>query len=228
MTKRVYHRKITKWEPEDFVLEMNTVWSFPERGNWATYDAKYRGNWSPYVPRNLILRYSKEGDLILDQFAGGGTTLLEAKLLNRNIIGVDVNSIALDRCKKKTAFDHPNTGKVYIKQGDARNLDFIPDGKISLICTHPPYANIIKYSEDAERDLSLLSVQEFLSEMQTVALESYRVLKRGGYCAILMGDMRKEGRVIPMSFDVMKVFENVGLKIKEIAIKEKHNCKATD
>ena len=43
-------------------------------------------NWSPYIPRNILLRYSKEGDLVLDQFAGGGTTLVEAKLLNRCLL----------------------------------------------------------------------------------------------------------------------------------------------
>ena len=96
-------KKITKWEPDDFELEMTTHWSFPKRGDWATHDAKWRGNWSPYIPRNIILRYSKEGDVVLDQFAGGGTTLVEAKLLNRDIIGVDVNDVALDRCKEKIA-----------------------------------------------------------------------------------------------------------------------------
>ena len=94
-------KKIKKWEPDDFELEMNTVWSFPDRGSWATHDSKWRGNWSPYIPRNLLLRYSSEGDLVLDQFAGGGTTLVEAKLLNRNIIGVDVNPDALERCREK-------------------------------------------------------------------------------------------------------------------------------
>ena len=96
---------VTKWDPDDFELEMNTVWSFPNRGNWATHDAKYRGNWSPYIPRNLLLRYSNEGDMILDQFAGGGTTLVEAKLLNRNIIGVDINPDSIERCKEKCDFE---------------------------------------------------------------------------------------------------------------------------
>ena len=115
------NKKIKKWEPEDFELEMTTHWSFPKRGDWATHDAKWRGNWSPYIPRNIILRYSQEGDLVLDQFAGGGTTLVEAKLLNRDIIGVDVNDAALDRCREKTDFDYePAKGKVYIKKGDAR------------------------------------------------------------------------------------------------------------
>ena len=123
---------------------MTTHWSFPKRGDWATHDAKWRGNWSPYIPRNIILRYSGEGDLVLDQFAGGGTTLVEAKLLNRDIIGVDINDIALERCKEKTSFEYePAKGKVYIKKGDARRLDFVPDESIDLICTHPPYANII-------------------------------------------------------------------------------------
>ena len=50
--------------PENFEQEMTSVWSFKERGDWATHNPNYRGNWSPYIPRNLILRYSKEKDLI--------------------------------------------------------------------------------------------------------------------------------------------------------------------
>lgn len=219
--------KKVKWEPDGFELETNTVWSFPQRGNWATHDAKYRGNWSPYIPRNLLLRYSNEGDLVLDQFAGGGTTLVEAKLLNRNVIGVDVNPKALDRCREKTDFEHLNAGKVYIKKGDARKLDFVTDEDIDFICTHPPYSDIIKYSDDIDDDLSRLSVKDFLSAMNDVAEESFRVLKKDCFCAILMGDTRKKGHVVPMSFEVMKIFEGVGFKTKEIIIKEQHNCKAT-
>ena len=209
------NKKIKKWEPEDFELEMTTHWSFPKRGDWATHDAKWR-------------RYSQEGDLVLDQFAGGGTTLVEAKLLNRDIIGVDVNDAALDRCREKTDFDYePAKGKVYIKKGDARNLDFVPDESIDLICTHPPYADIIKYSDGLKNDLSQLKVKDFFEEMKKVASESYRVLKKDKFCAILMGDTRQKGCMIPMSFDVMKIFQDAGFKLKELIIKEQHNCKAT-
>lgn len=220
--------KITKWEPENFELEMTTHWTFPQRGNWATHDAKWRGNWSPYIPRNIILRYSNEKDLILDQFAGGGTTLVEAKLLNRNIIGVDVNDVALNRCKEKVDFKHMGAdGKVFLKKGDARNLDFISDNSIDLICTHPPYANIIEYSEDIEEDLSRLKIKDFLEEMKKVASESYRVLKKDKFCEVLIGDTRQKGHMIPLSFYVMQVFEEAGFKMKEMIIKEQHNCKAT-
>lgn len=221
-------KKIVKWEPEDFELEMTTHWSFPKRGDWATHDAKWRGNWSPYIPRNILLRYSEENDLVLDQFAGGGTTLVEAKLLNRNIIGVDVNETALARCREKINFEHSGAnGKVYLYKGDARTLDFIKDNSIDLICTHPPYADIIKYSEDIEVDLSHLKVKDFLIAMRDVAVESYRVLKKDKFCAVLMGDTRQKGHMIPMSFEVMKLFQSAGFKLKELVIKEQHNCKAT-
>ena len=219
---------IQKWEPVDFKMESNSIWNFPQRGYWATHDSKYRGNWSPYIPRNVILRYSKENDWLLDQFAGGGTTLVEAKLLNRNIIGIDVNDSALARCKKKCSFERENAGKVVIRKGDARKLDFIPDNKIDLICTHPPYADIIKYSESLDNDISLYSVDKFLIQMEIVATECYRVLKKGKFCAFLIGDMRKQGNVIPLGFKLMSVFESVGFVLKETIIKQQHKCSSTD
>ena len=217
----------TKWEPDDFELETNTVWSFPNRGNWATHNAKYRGNWSPYIPRNIILRYSKEQDIVLDQFVGSGTTLIETKLLNRVSIGVDINPQSLEIARAHTDFEKENTGIVKLHHGDARNLNFIDDNSIDLIATHPPYANIIQYSEDIEGDLSHLAVPEFLEEMRKVAAESYRVLKKDKFCAVLIGDTRQKGCMVPMGFNVMEVFKGAGFKLKEIIIKEQHNCKAT-
>ncbi|MDD4315894.1 MAG: DNA methyltransferase [Clostridia bacterium] len=213
--------------PENFELETNTVWSFPDRGKWATHDAKYRGNWSPYIPRNVILRYSVEGDTVLDQFVGGGTTLVEAKLTNRNAIGIDINPTATEITKQKCGFECDSTSIISIQQGDARKLTNIADESIDLICTHPPYADIIKYSENIDSDLSRLSIKPFLSEMRKVAEECYRVLKKDKYCAVLMGDTRKNGMVQPLAFETMGIFEIAGFKTKEIIIKEQHNCKAT-
>jgi len=220
-------KKILKWEPDNFELQTNTVWSFPDRGKWATHDAKYRGNWSPYIPRNIILRYSNEGDMVLDQFAGGGTTLVEAKLLKRNIIGVDINPKSIKLCKEKINFERENCGNVIIKKGDARKLKFITDESIDLICTHPPYANIIEYSNDIKEDLSHLNIKEFLPEIYKVAEESYRVLKKDKFCAVLMGDTRQKGMVQPLAFQTMEMFRLAGFKLKEIIIKEQHNCQAT-
>jgi DNA modification methylase len=165
--------------------------------------------------------------LILDQFVGGGTTLVEAKLLNRNCIGIDVNPHALLRCKEKCNFIGDNYGKIEIHEGDARDLHFINTESIDLICTHPPYADIIKYSDGIKNDISHLCINDFLEQIKIVASECYRVLKNTKFCAILMGDMRKKGHVVPLGFEVMKLFVNAGFKTKEIVIKEQHNCKAT-
>ena len=213
-------------QPENFELETNTVWAFPDRGKWATHDAKYRGNWSPYIPRNVILRYSKEGDTVLDQFVGGGTTAVEAKLTNRNFIGIDINPTALEITKNKLDFECDFSGQIEILQGDARKLP-LPDNSIDLICTHPPYSDIIHYSENIDGDMSLMSMKEFLFEIGKVADECYRVLKKDKFCAVLMGDTRKKGMVQPLAFETMRVFEMAGFKTKEIIIKEQHNCKAT-
>ena len=213
-------------QPENFELETNTVWAFPDRGKWATHDAKYRGNWSPYIPRNVILRYSKEGDTVLDQFVGGGTTAVEAKLVHRNFIGIDINPSAIELSKKKCKFDFDTQATTTLSVGDARKLD-LPDKSMDLICTHPPYADIIHYSEDIEGDLSLLPTKPYLFEMGKVAQECYRVLKKDKFCAVLMGDTRKNGMVQPLAFEVMQLFQLAGFKSKEIIIKEQHNCKAT-
>ena len=213
-------------QPENFELETNTVWAFPDRGKWATHDAKYRGNWSPYIPRNVILRYSQEDDTVLDPFVGGGTTAVEAKLTNRNFIGFDINPAAVERSRQKCEFSFDTTASTQIELGDARSMP-LNDASVDLICAHPPYADIIHYSDDIEGDLSLLPMKDFLFEMGKVAQEFHRVLKKDKFCAILMGDMRKKGMVQPLAFETMRVFELAGFKTKEIIIKEQHNCKAT-
>ena len=148
--------------------------------------------------------------------------------MNRDIIGVDCNDGALERCREKTDFDYPPAqGKVYLYKGDARDLYFQSDESIDLICTHPPYADIIQYSDNIPEDLSRLKVKDFLEQMKPVAEECYRVLKKDKFCAILMGDTRQKGCMVPLSFDVMKIFESAGFKLKEIIIKEQHNCRAT-
>lgn len=218
---------IKEWEPRNFKMEATTIWSFKDRGKWATHSGKYRGNWSPYIPRNLILRYSKEGDTVLDPFLGSGTTLVETKLLKRIGIGIDVNPDSIEIAKENVRFQNNSEYEPYIYNYDSRNLNFLKDNSIDLICAHPPYANIIRYSENIKGDLSLLDIDDFLTEISKVANELFRVLKRDKYCAILIGDTRRNKHIIPLGFQVMQEFLNAGFVLKENIIKEQHNCQAT-
>lgn len=214
--------------PENFKLEESTIWSFPDRGKWATHSGKYRGNWSPYIPRNLILRYTKENDWVLDQFLGSGTTLIEAKLLGRNAIGVDVNSESIKLSNYNLNFTNQTNSKIFTRQGNARDLSFIKNSSMDLICMHPPYADIIKYSDGILEDMSHLQYEDFLLAMKDVANEAYRVLKKNSICAFMIGDIREKGYVRPLGMNSMNIFVASGFKLKEIIIKEQHNCRSTD
>lgn len=225
MIKSYSNEKMFKLQPDNFQLETTSIWSFPNRGSWASHNGSYRGNWSPYIPRNIILRYSKKGDIVLDQFLGSGTTLIEATLLERRGIGIDINPNSIKTSSEKLYNLTDNNIDIYL--GDARKLDRISNESIDLICSHPPYANIIKYSSGITGDLSNLSMDDFLSNMGDVAKESYRVLKNGKYCSIMMGDIRKNKNIIPLGFKTMEIFTKEGFVLKEIIIKEQHNCSST-
>ena len=216
-----------EWEPKEFKMEATTVWSFRNRGKWATHNGKYRGNWSPYIPRNLILRYSKEGDTVLDPFLGSGTTLIETKLLKRKGIGIDINPASIKLARNNLDFYKNNEFEPEVYNSDSRNLSFLIDNSIDLICAHPPYANIIQYSENIRGDLSLLDIDDFLGEMSLVSKELFRVLKNNRYCAVLIGDTRKNKHIVPLGFYVMQEFLKAGFVLKENIIKEQHNCQAT-
>jgi DNA modification methylase len=140
------------------------------------------------------------------------------------------NMVSFDRLN----FPYRPLDEDYVKpsmdlfQGDARDLDLIKDDSIDLVATHPPYAGIIKYTgERVPGDLSSLKLEPFLAAMRQVAAESYRVLKPGRHCAILIGDTRKHKHYIPISARVLEQFLDAGFILREDIIKIQHKMKST-
>lgn len=232
-----------KLPPLDFEQECSTVWSFPRRGNWITHNSKYRWNWSPEVVRNLILRYSKEWDLLLDPMIWWWTTAIEAKILKRDLVCYDINPEAIKLTESFLDFDAPvlsdipfikgelkgNTKiKVLLHDATVKNDD-LKDESVDFVLMHPPYLDIIKYSDwKIKEDLSNIhNLDKFCDEIEKVAKESFRVLKPWSYCAVLMWDTRRSKMYIPLAFNVMQRFLNVWFALKEDIIKVQHNCKAT-
>lgn len=214
---------------KDFIPERTTVWDFPIRGDWATHKGDYRGNFAPQIARNVLLNYSSEGEMVLDPMCGSGTTLIEARLLNRNAIGYDINQNAVDITRARLAFDVFNSSQQRVERGDVRTLSALAENSIDLILTHPPYANIVKYSDNQNPDdlSSISSIHEFLDELEIGIRELYRVLKANRYCAILIGDTRKGQHYVPLSHFVLDRCLKVGFALKEEIIKTQHNTTYT-
>lgn len=214
--------------PGEFLMEVTTLWTFPRRGDWATHSPEYRGNWAPEIARNLIERYSSAGETVLDCFVGGGTTAIEARLLGRRFMGRDINPVAIQATEEALEFD---PDRVYyepdVRVGDATRMRDIATESIDLIATHPPYADIIPYSDGLEGDLSLLKHDDFLESMDQVARECLRVLKSGKFCAILIGDTRRNKNIVPLGFEVMNRFIQSGFQLKDTIIKAQHNMRMT-
>jgi len=239
--------------PEELTNVSTTVWSFPERGSWATHRGDYRGNWAPQIPRALILKYTNPGETVLDPMVGSGTTCIEALLLNRNCIAVDINYNAvilthhrlyyltkvLRERKPKSLVDYAKNssgaGNTFssvwyrVYHGDARKLDKVPDNSIDLVATHPPYFNIIEYGEQrVEGDLSrTTSLEEYLTLFRQAAKEIYRVLKPGGVLGILIGDTRIKKHYVPITHYALMILLDVGFVLKEEVIKIQHKMKTT-
>jgi DNA modification methylase len=211
--------------PENFLPETTTVWDFPVRGAWATHKPDYRGNFAPQIPRNLILNYSSEGDLILDPMVGSGTTLIEARLLNRNAIGIDVNPTPVQITSERINFEVQNTSKQIVRLGNAQHLADVDDHSIDLIVTHPPYLGLVQYSDGKNpADFSsIVGIPKFLDALEIALQEMYRVLKPGRFCAILIGDTRKGQHYIPLSYFVLQRCLKAGFVLKEEIIKTQHN-----
>lgn len=220
--KLIKQWKVHHIEPINFEIEKTTVWSFENRGKWATHKGNYRANWAPEIPRNLILRYSNPGDIVLDQMVGSGTTLVECKLLNRNGIGIDINYEALMIAWNRLDFIYLSDAWQKLYLGDATNLNLINDESIDLIATHPPYFNIVKFAKKRkiEGDLSQVkSLDEFINGIKKVGEECYRVLKPGKHCAILIGDTHRHKHYVPISARTLEAFLDCGFILRENVIK---------
>jgi len=167
-------------------------------------------SFSPALVRHVIHMYSAPCETVLDPFLGLGTTTAEAHLMGRPSIGVDCN---LDESQLPDVL--VSELAPHLHKGDARQLDFLEHESVDLIVTQPPYGGTVRFSNHNPHDLSLLPPQEFLRALEQTAAELYRVLKSDGHCAVLIGDTKDRGRMMPLGFQLMHRFLSAGFSVKE-------------
>ena len=220
-----------------------TVWDLPKKaGKDGRYTKSYRGSFLPDMARLAIKRYSKEGDLILDPFVGCGTTVVEAQCLNRSAIGYDINSRGIEIAKemlKQECLSKSKKGLTHIvKRKDSRYFttkDILRDGGkkyVDMILTSPPYYNNLKYSDDPEQLGKIKDYDAFLSELNKVWKNCFKVLKEGGFMLVVVGDVRGsiKGRkdkglygLVPLHMDITNQLVNIGFTLWDIIIHPIYN-----
>lgn len=147
---------------KDIKLNVDSLWIMGPRAKGGKRENNYHGNFAPQIPNEMIQRYTKEGDVVLDMFMGSGTTLYECETLNRNYIGFDINEQIINYVLQKMQGQSPinyfinncdihNTEQV--QNTIISNLQAMNKANIDLILSHPPYMDIVKFTDRPE-DLS--------------------------------------------------------------------------
>ena len=214
---------LTDWKNLD--INVDSLWMIDKRDNSGVHSASYHGNFVPQIPNQLLRRFTKQGDFVLDPFLGGGTTLIECQRLKRNGIGIELQEDVAKNSKHLINQEQNNGTITDIYVGDSSNFDYSKFLEkynikgVQFILYHPPYWDIIKFSEN-EKDLSnTKSLDEFLNKLEKVIVDSIKILEKGRYCAIVIGDMYKDSQVIPLGFYCMQLFMKNKLKLKAILVK---------
>lgn len=221
-----------KWKEYDDIYT-DSLWIIDKRDNSGVHSAKYHGNFIPQIPNQLFKRYTKKGDYILDPFMGSGTSLIEAQRLNRNAIGIELQEevakeayqkILMEKTEKTTS-----QGKVCI--GDSRNIDMdkilssLGINKIQFVLFHPPYWDIIKFSDNPKDLSNTENLEDFLAAFGEIIDNTTSVLEKNRYCAVVIGDKYSNSETVPLGFYCMQLFLQRDFKMKAILVKNFEDTK---
>ncbi len=209
-------------------IKTGTWWEFQarEKSNGHSYD--YHGNYIPQIATQLIERYTKKNDIVLDLFFGSGTTGLEARNLNRRCIGVElksdmVNYVSQKFSPKELVVDvniiQGDSASTEIKEKIQARLDIMGEKYAQLLVLHPPYDDIIKFSNLKEDLSNCQTTEEFYDLFKKVAKNGYDLLEQNRFAALIIGDKYANSRYISLGFECQRRMEELGFVTKAVIVK---------
>lgn len=209
-------------------IKTGSLWEFAARDKSNGHSYDYHGNYIPQIATQLFERFTKKNDVILDLFFGSGTSGIEAVHMDRRCIGVELKQDMVDYVsskftKKQLVTDvniicGDSTSDIAKEKVKAR-LEIMGKKQAQFVMLHPPYDDIIKFSDKKEDLSNCATTEEFYDLFEKVAKNAYDLLEKGRFAALIIGDEYKNSRVIPLGFECMKRMENVGFVTKAIVVK---------
>jgi hypothetical protein len=218
---------LNRWRDYGDVLT-DSLWIFPSRASGEGHTLDYHGNFIPQIATQTFTRYTKTGEIVLDMFLGSGTSAIEALNLDRRCIGVELKPDLVEYVRAKVPSERLDID-VRLIQGDSTAratadtvraaLAAMGETHAHLLVLHPPYHDIIPFSEWAE-DLSNAPDDEaFLGMFETVAGHGYEMLAPGRFAVLIIGDKYEKGELRPLGFWCMERMNRVGFRTKAIVVK---------
>jgi SAM-dependent methyltransferase len=224
-TAAINDLNLRRWKEYDEVLT-DSLWILSKRDSSGGHSAWYWGNFIPQIPHQLMLRYTKKGEWVLDPFAGSGTTLLECARLGRNGVGVELNATVAKRTRKALySIPHRANNTVVIEVGDSTKMDFSRllkrqgTGSTQLVILHPPYHDIIRFSKSRTDLSNAQSTKHFLDLLGKVVDSSLKVLDDGRFLALVIGDKYNKREWTPLGFLAMNEVMKRNCILKSIVVK---------
>ncbi|MEO0072825.1 MAG: DNA methyltransferase [candidate division WOR-3 bacterium] len=224
-TGKINDINLLRWKEYDEIIT-DSLWILDKRDTSGAHLGWYWGNFIPQIPRQMMLRYTKKGEWVLDTFVGSGTTLIECRRLGRNGIGIELNQNVAKKAQELIQRE-PNKYNVIseVVIGDSRkiNIKSLLEKHnikyVQLIIMHPPYLDIIKFSQD-ENDLSnAKNIEQFLSMFGDVVDNATPYLEKDRYFVLVIGDKYSKGEWIPLGFYCMNEVLKRGYTLKSIIVK---------
>lgn len=198
-------------------LQTTTLWEYPSQdyGREPHGDKDYVGATPAWVIWNLLERYTRPNDVVMDPMCGSGTTLDVARELGRKGIGFDL------------APRRPE-----IQQADARRIPLAPES-VDLVFVDPPYSTHVDYSDDprcigkldAGERTGVRGLNAYFQAMEQVFEQIHRVMKDRRYMAVYVSDSFKKGKpFVPIGFELFALLRRNFQPVDIIAV-VRHNQK---
>lgn len=208
-------REVGTFKKPALTVFSTTLWEYPSQhynaaGGAMQGDSRYVGATPSWVIWQLLSRYTRPGDVVVDPMCGSGTTIDVCVDMGRQARGLDLV---------------PSRGD--IRQGDARRLS-MGDGTCDFAFIDPPYSTHVHYSDDP-RCIGKLSTggedggKRYYESMTMVIRELHRVLRAGKYIGLYVSDSYKKkpsgvNEFMPIGFELFSIMRRWFMPVDIIAV----------